>query len=163
MSRFYPSFHSFAMGPMVHVTLRRTQAKFFGDDPAPLPDDPPLPLPDDEPLPLPDDEPLPLPDDDPDPIPPDDDYLYDEPLYPGPLVLVNAKGASSHKGRWWHMVDDATLDAWEIASRRHLDRTLWSKGSEYRAGVVFCLAFGTANWALVKEYVLSRGGVVIDT
>lgn len=169
--RHYNRFYAFNNGPFAHLVMRRTLALHLGevdpippppDDPIPPPPPDPIPPPEPDPVPPPEPEPIPPPPDDPIPPPPPDDYDFDEIHYPGFVVLVNAKHAQSHKGLWWFKVDDGILDAWALASERHLDDYLHHHGQERRACYVFCLSKTGGWWEIVRDYVIRRGGIVVE-
>lgn len=170
--RHYNAFYTFNLGNVSHVVLRRALAgRLATEDPIPPPEppDPPVPPPPDpvpppepDPVPPPEPDPIPPPDPDPIPPPPPEPYDFDELFYAGVVVLIAAKNPKSHEGLWWSKVDDKVLDSWQPVSERHLDHTLWTRLHERRACVCFCLSRTGDWWGFVRDYVIRRGGIVVE-
>lgn len=168
--RHFKLFNMFNIGPHMHLVARRDQVAWVApDDPIPPPPDDPIPPPPPDPVPPPEPDPIPPPDPDPIPPPPDDPipppppepYDFDELVWPGVVMLVNAKNPKSHLGLWWVRVTEDKLNNWAIVDEHHLDYTLYAKLTEHRANVVFCLATDSKWWPIIEAYVIRRGGLAV--
>lgn len=157
----YRTNYAYRLGMAIHTVIRASLGGYLSDPPEPPPVDPPEPPPVDPPEPAPVDppepapapQPVPPPDPEPpEPAPPNPDPIeYDDLIFSGAMVLVNAKNPKSHEGRWWFKVDDALLNSWTPTSARHLLRILGKHAHPLRNCVVFCLASDSKWWPLVAE------------
>jgi hypothetical protein len=167
--RHYNTLYSYRLGEVLHLTLTRRAALFLSDPPEPLPPDPPEPAPVDPPEPAPDPAPEPPPQpepiDPPDPQPPEppdpDPVKFDNLVFSGAVVIVNAKNPWSHERRGWFRVDDALLDQWQPQSHRHLLEILGKHATMHRGCVVFCLSRTYGWWDFVADATAVRCGALV--
>lgn len=164
----YKPFYFYRVGPHVHTVMRSGIAGWLGDD-EPTPDPDPEPIPDPDPDPIPEPEPEPIPSPGPDPVPdpepeptPDPEPEPDE-LWPtvGALVLSSQGEYLSHKGAYWLRITPLELDLWEVDDSRSLRHMLSRLCTPKRACVVFDLEQKWSFYDVVRDYVISMGGIVI--
>jgi hypothetical protein len=158
--RHYLTNYAFKLGAHLHLTLTRKAAAFMDFEPPEDPD-PPEPAPDPTPEPPPQPEPIDPPDPQP-PEPPDPDPVdFDDLVFSGAVVIVNAKNPWSHERRGWFRVDDALLDVWQPQTHRHLLEMLGRHASMHRGCVVFCLSTKGGWWDFVADATAVRCGALV--
>lgn len=170
----YTPFYYYRVGPHVHTVMRSGISWWLGgDDPEPTPDPTPEPVPDPDPDPIPEPDPEPVPSPGPDPVPdpepeptpdPDPDPTPDpDEMWPvvGALVISQASEFLSHRGAYWIRITPKEMDLWEVHDRRSLCHMLSRVCSPHRACVVFDIEEHWSFYEVVRDYVISMGGLVV--
>ena len=165
-------FYTYRVGPHVHTVMRSGIAGWLGDteptpdpEPEPVPDPDPDPIPDPEPEPVPSPEPQPVPDPEPEPVPDPEPPPEPDELWPtvGALVLASTGEFLSHRGAYWIRITPVELDHWQVHDSRSLRWMLSRLCCPKRACVVFDIDPHWSFYDIVRDYVISMGGLVIMT